>query len=158
LFRLKNKRVLKQQKKANMLKELTMTGTAFISLRNHICLTMNYPAAEQRGVSTVIPAPNQVRDKLQPESRNMLDWIPPDRGPGQAYQVRDDKTKQASGILVRRVYGGLVRRVYGGLVRRVYGGLFCRVYGGLFCLLPASGWFTSLWMVYQPLDGLPAFG
>ncbi|HOP46344.1 MAG TPA: hypothetical protein PK874_01670 [Desulfobacteraceae bacterium] len=52
---------------------------------------MNYPAASY-GVSTVIPAPNQVRDKLQPESRNMLDWIPD--------QVRDDKTKQASGILV----------------------------------------------------------
>ncbi|HOP47238.1 MAG TPA: hypothetical protein PK874_06205 [Desulfobacteraceae bacterium] len=60
---------------------------------------MNYPAASY-GVSNVIPAPNQVRDKLQPESRNMLDWIPD--------QVRDDKTKQASGILVRRVYGGLV--------------------------------------------------
>ncbi|HOP46818.1 MAG TPA: hypothetical protein PK874_04080 [Desulfobacteraceae bacterium] len=38
---------------------------------------------------------------------------------------------------------GLVRRVYGGLVRRVYGG----------SCLP----FTSLWMVYQPMDGLPAF-
>ncbi|MBN1276141.1 MAG: hypothetical protein JXA35_01525, partial [Deltaproteobacteria bacterium] len=64
---------------------------------------MNYLAASYR-VATVIPAPNQVRDKLQPVpdsfsgpvSRNMLDWIPPKRGPGQAYQVRDDKTKQAS--------------------------------------------------------------
>ena len=61
---------------------------------------MNYPAAGY-GVSTVIPAPNQVRDKLQAESRNMLDWIPPKLGPGQAYQVRDDKTKQASGNYTR---------------------------------------------------------
>jgi len=28
----------------------------------------------------------------------MLVWIPPKRGPGQAYQVRDDRTKQALGI------------------------------------------------------------
>jgi len=65
-------------------------------------IKMNYPAARLpvrctqtgSGVSTVIPAPNQVRGKLQPESRNMLDWIP-DR-------VRDDKTKQASGNYTRR--------------------------------------------------------
>ncbi|HPJ69154.1 MAG TPA: hypothetical protein PLS62_15330 [Desulfobacteraceae bacterium] len=36
---------------------------------------MNYPAASY-GVSTVIPAPNQVRDKLQPESTMISNGCP----------------------------------------------------------------------------------